>query len=172
MRWREMSSSQPSCSTCNFCQRFGSLSDKSRRCTLAKSLAWAATAPQAGRDEFSWLMSVSTLDRGDNTKDTTRRTASHPVPVRSTGDIRPLVRAPPRRPTYQARHRSAWAKVFSAPFGPNIAPALRYSAATTPACDCRYYRSETARYWYWDWDDRNPNWDPVPPRDPLPRRRP
>src|SRR5882724_468299 len=59
MRWREISSSQVSCSMCKFCQRLESAAARSRKCTLAISLACAATAPHAGREEFNWLMTCA-----------------------------------------------------------------------------------------------------------------
>src|SRR5258708_14679542 len=59
MRCREISSSQASCSTWQCCQRLGSAPARSRKCTLSMSLACAATAPQAGNEEFSSLMTRS-----------------------------------------------------------------------------------------------------------------
>ena len=54
MRWREKSSSQPSCSRCKFCQRLGSSAVSSRKCLRPMSLACASTAHHAGRAEFSF----------------------------------------------------------------------------------------------------------------------
>src|SRR5258708_37098549 len=59
MRCREISSSQVSCWTWKCCQRLGSAPARSRKCTLSMSLACAATAPQAGNEEFSSLMTRS-----------------------------------------------------------------------------------------------------------------
>src|ERR1700722_1544127 len=63
MRWREISSSQESCSTWQFCQRCGSAAVKSRKCAPANSSACAATAPHSLKLEFNCVMAGNELSR-------------------------------------------------------------------------------------------------------------